>query len=252
MVAVLITVAILLFTLFGLNYSKVEINFLNASSQENSQTFKNELLESSDIGQGSSVFFINKTKTTQKLEKKYPYLKIVNIETTFPNGLKFNVAEREELYAIKNNLNNYSLIDGDFKVLKVVSQVEFENFEIKPILIEFAGSHLINLSEGNFINKTEDTILFENLSRSFLINSRDVIEQKTLFKKVVLLNNMLVLSLQDNFEIKLHYPQQELHKKTQAMFVRMGQIYPDYEAGYLLEIYLTQDGVLLSKFTLKN
>lgn len=248
----IITAIILLFTLFALDFSKVEINFLNASGFENNQAFKQEFIETSTIKEKTSVFFINKNQIKKTLEEKFSYIKIVNIETTFPNGLTFNVAEREELFAIKNNLDNYSLIDCDFKVLNVVSMAEFETFEIKPILIEFAGSHLINLSKGNFIEKTKDTAIFENFAKSCLISSRDVIEQKTLFKDIILLNDMLILHLQDNFEIKIYFPSEKLHIKVGAMFLRMGQIYPDFQDNYCLEIYITQDGQLLSKFTLKN
>lgn len=225
---------------------------MNTSVYENSQGFKDDLLKSSEIKQKTSVFFINKEKAVNNLEKKYPNLKIVNIETTFPNGLKFHLAQREELYATKNSLDFYSIMDSDFKILNVISKAEFQNLSIKPIEIEFVDSQLINLSQGEFIKKTQHTKMFEDLSKSLLINSRDVIEQKTIFKEMILLDNMLKITLRDGFEIKVYNPQQELHKKTTAMMLRMGQIYPNYQNDYVLEIYLTQDGELLSQFTLKN
>lgn len=251
-VAVLITATILLFTFFALDASKVEVNFLNASLHEQDNTFAAALLESGQIKNKSSVFFLNKKKATDLIEKAHPYIKVVNIETVFPNSLKINIAQREELFAVKNNLDHYSVMDADFKVLRVLSQSEYNLLEQKPILVEFAGSHLINLSAGAFVPNTEETLLFNNLAKSFLIQSRDVVEQKTIFKKVVLLNNLFLLTLQDDFEIKIHFPVEELNQKVGAMFVRMGQIYPDYQTGYIMEVHLTQDGQLLSRFTLKN
>lgn len=252
-VAVILTATVLLFTLFALDYSKVDLNFLNASSYETNEQFKQEVLNNANIKQRTSVFFLNKTKAKNALEKTYPNLKVVNIETTFPNGLKIHIAEREELFAIHNeHLNLYSIIDADFKILRVLDHQEFYSIENKPILIKFVSSSLINLAEGDFVLENEQTLLFSNLAKSLLVHSRDVEEQKQIFKEITLLNEMFLIELQDGFEIKVHSPSSQLHAKIGAMLLRMGQIYPDYQTGYTLEIYLTQNNDLISKFTAKN
>ena len=47
-----------------------------------------EIIESGEFSYGSSVFFHGKKKYEERLESKYPYLKVINIETVFPS--RFN------------------------------------------------------------------------------------------------------------------------------------------------------------------
>ena len=54
----------------------------------------------SSIGKGTSIFAVNKKNITNELEKNNPRLKIINIETVFPNKFNLHCNEREELVAI--------------------------------------------------------------------------------------------------------------------------------------------------------
>ncbi len=102
-------------TVFALD--TVSVNFVSTT---NYLTNKEEVvIENSKINLGSSIFFINKEEVSQKIEKENPYVKIVSIETVFPNRLVLHIIEREEVYALKMDDNNYAICDREFKVLKI-------------------------------------------------------------------------------------------------------------------------------------
>ncbi|MGI5842072.1 MAG: cell division protein FtsQ/DivIB [Christensenellales bacterium] len=253
LLSLIATVLILLFTVFSLNENGLQVSFKNQSEFQQTENFENVLFEKSGIKKNASVFFINKTKAKQNLEKEFPLLKIVNIETIFPNKLTFHVAERESVFAVKNtSLNFFTILDEDFKVLSVLNQTQFLALETKPIVAVFENSALINLEEGDFVEKNETINLLTNLSKNLLINNRDAVEQKALFKKVEVYDNLLCLYLQDDFLIKIHTPKVKLQEKIDLALRSLSVVYPSYYQTHFMEVYLTQSEKLLVKFTNKT
>ena len=49
------------------------------------------------IEKGDSIFLLDKEKIKNELEKKYEYLRVVSIETKFPNKIVIHSAERESM-----------------------------------------------------------------------------------------------------------------------------------------------------------
>lgn len=94
---------------------------------------------SSNIVMGDSIFLIKKQEITNSLEKTYPYLRVVSIETRFPNTLVIHSAERESLYAVKLADNEYAILDESAKVLKMTTSSIFAGSELgaKPIKVTF-------------------------------------------------------------------------------------------------------------------
>jgi hypothetical protein len=251
LVAVILAVTILLFTLFGLNIEK--ISFQKHNMFEFSTTQQTTAIEKSGLKNRSSVFFIKKSKIQNNIESEFPYLKLINIETTFPNKLILHIAQREENFAVKNHsLGFYTILDYEFKALRVLNQTDFEALENKPIVLEFSDSGQINLQAGEFSELNQEKMLISKLSKSFLMHGRDVEEQKHLFKNISLTGDVLVLTLKDNFQIRVHNPQDSLGEKVSAMFSSMSLIYPTYQNGYILEVYKTQNNSLVSKFSIKT
>ena len=112
-VALLITLIVLMFTLFSLK--SVEIEF-----ETGNKIITNEMQSQiiSEIDLGGTVFFKNKDEMTSKIEKKYPYVKVINIETILPNKFIIHIAERQEIYAI-TSLNRTCYLDNELKVLRI-------------------------------------------------------------------------------------------------------------------------------------
>ena len=131
--AFLVLIAVLCSTVFTVR--KVSLNWLTTkvNIEENDDTFI------ADIEKGESVFLVDKKAIIDKLESKYPYLKVVSVEVKFPNKLVVHTAERQELYSLKIKDDKHAIIDSDCKVLRIVSDSELGKIDVKPIPVTLMG-----------------------------------------------------------------------------------------------------------------
>lgn len=133
----LIILVVLMFTVFLLKDVKVE---LKTGTEHLTQEVVSEI-ENEALKTGGSVLFLGKEKLISRLEKQFPYLKIVNIETQIPNKLIIHAAEREELFAVNSGEKSYFL-DEEFKILRVENSI-YSKQENGAVLLSF-GSVFIN------------------------------------------------------------------------------------------------------------
>ena len=134
---VLIVINSTLFTL-----QKISINWL--TTKYKLETVKDYTIVD-DIQTGESIFLVKKDEIVSTLEKKYPYLRVVSIETKFPNKLVIHSSERESLFAIKISDDDYAIVDELGKVLERSNSSIFAGSELgaKPIKV---------MSDANFVN----------------------------------------------------------------------------------------------------
>ncbi len=132
---VFLTVLIVLnSTIFTLQ--KVSVNWLTTKYE---LTYIKDYDIIDNVSLGDSIFLVNKEGVASLLEKKYPYLRVVSIETKFPNHIVVHSAERENLYAVKLSDNEYAVIDELGKVLNISNSTIFAGSELgaKPIRVIF-------------------------------------------------------------------------------------------------------------------
>jgi len=138
-----ITVLIVLnSTLFTLQH--ISVNWMTTK-------YKLEVMQDKDLIKsvplGDSIFLLNKEEIKNRLEKDNSYLRVVGIETKFPNKIVIHSAERETLYAVQITSNEYAVIDELGKVLELSTsgevfagsalgakpiKVTFKNFSLNP------------------------------------------------------------------------------------------------------------------------
>lgn len=131
---VLIVVNSTLFTL-----QKVSVNWLTTKYMLDLNSVKDYHI-ADKIDLGGSIFLVQKDEISKELEKSYPYLRVVSIETKFPNKIVIHSAERESMFAISMGNNVYAILDEMGKVLaKSTYQKIFEGADLgtRPILINF-------------------------------------------------------------------------------------------------------------------
>jgi len=160
--AVLIVVNSTLFTL-----QSISVNWLTTKYEL--ESIKDYTLVNS-IEKGDSIFLIKKDEIKSNLEKKYPYLRVVSIETKFPNKIVIHSAERESMFAIKLSDDEYAVVDELGKVLSLSSSSIFAGPEVsaKPIKV-FFNSLSINpeqFSKGEEIKNSTMVTLLTSLSKS--------------------------------------------------------------------------------------
>lgn len=148
-ITVLIVLSSTVFTL-----QKVSINWM--TTKDNLVGIADDSI-SDCVSTGVNIFLVDKDNITKTLEKKFPYLMVVGIETKFPNKIVVHSAERQSLFAIKDTSgdNNYWIIDEKGKVLQRTTSSIFAGAELgaKPIKVSFEGASI----------NSDDYIVGENI-----------------------------------------------------------------------------------------
>ena len=159
-----------------------------------------------DVVLGESIFLVDKDKISSTLEKKYPYLRVVGLETKFPNKIVVHAAERESLFAIKNSKGNYIILDEYGKVLNdSLPYYEFEklsnsNLGGAPIEVTFTEDWAIkddDMVEGEFVKSINIKNLLTNIAYSFRSSNYIPATTKGVF------TNILVESSIDGYSVSI-------------------------------------------------
>lgn len=255
-VLVMATLVILLFTLFGLKLNKVTLQVHQVYQPFMQEEFKDEVVEKTNLKQNMSVFFISKKSVKNQIENAFADVKVINIETIFPNGLVIHIAKRESLFALRNQVDNkYLILDRDFKVLDITQTIGNE------ILLNVEYSNAL-IQKGNFLTLGENGTILSNLAKSLLGASRDTTEQKALIKSVDVLTDevrqyiandekVLQITLRDDFKIMLYSARTNLNDKVALMFSALPEAYPLYSNTHILEVFEKNDGSLFCKLKIQ-
>lgn len=193
-----LTIILIIFTVFVLvicltsalfMLNSVSVNFLSTAT-----IFVNrqqDIIDSGQFDYGKNVLFLNKKKYIQNLELNNPYLKVINIETIFPNKLKINCIERAQLFYVEYGENIFAL-DEDFKVL---DKLNYNYEDLINIDISCGNELVIGQVCYEIMNiyKQLPTILKEwNIDVDYL---------KSKIKSVKISNNILKIRCRDKKDI---------------------------------------------------
>ena len=157
---------------------------------------------SENIDVGGSIFLLNKTNITNKLEKENPYLRVVGIETQFPNKIVVHSAERETLYAVEISQNEYAVVDELGKVLEITNSTIFAGSALgtKPIKVTFNNSTLdiSKFAVGEEIKDESIKNLLTKLSKTLREANYDPTSSKGIFI------NIDVLLMGTGYEVNMN------------------------------------------------
>lgn len=184
----LIILVVLMFTVFLLKDVKVE---LKTGTEHLTQEVVSEI-ENEALKTGGSVLFLGKEKLISRLEKQFPYLKIVNIETQIPNKLVIHAAEREELFAVNSGEKSYFL-DEEFKILRVENSI-YSKQENGVVLLSF-GSVFINAEDKAYAAGVD--LKLDGAEAGQTLNIGNSSEEQNYFSKKL---ETIALSILTSFE----------------------------------------------------
>ncbi|MCK9574916.1 MAG: FtsQ-type POTRA domain-containing protein [Clostridia bacterium] len=175
------------------------------------------VIESGNFNYGNCIFFIDKNENIDNLEKLNPYIKIVNIETKFPNKLVIHALEREELYSVRLNENSYAITDSTLKVLDIATSVRGVDILIPSL------STVLTAEEGEILNISEECIntltnVYEVLSNIGGTENNigySVVDIVATFQKFQLnsVEDTLIISTYQGTIITINNPQNDLFTK---------------------------------------
>lgn len=193
---------ILFWTLFGLSGVSVEFH----STTKNLTVGEEEIVESGQFRMHACVLFERKSRAIENINKfvetnkNFAYIRIINIETKFPNKYVIHVAEREELFAIKNEeTNKYYVCDRDLRVLKILDSFSSENNN--AILLK--GVTILNKSAsvGDFLSVKEEEI--KDFYDAMLKSNRNFAEQISYFEEIELTTSTNALTKKSYTDLSL-------------------------------------------------
>lgn len=172
----LVAVLGLLVTLSLTTFSLKDIRVDFRTSRINSTASQEDIVQAGGFKK-SCVFFYNKQKSIDKIEREFPYLKVVNIETVFPSSFVVHVAERGEVYMIAKDNKTYYL-DETLRVLKIVEGEE-ESLSTNPIKLVWNKS-LSGVEVGQSLYDED----WADMYCAFLQSNLDLGMQKEMFKEI--------------------------------------------------------------------
>ncbi len=221
------------FTLFRLK--KVTLDFKNETTIYASDESKEAVIRTGGFSYNTPIFNVNKNEIEEKLEKENPYLKVINIETVFPDKIVIHCAQREELFAIKISDSLYYVCDDELKVLSMLTNTSlYESANNNAILLD--GIDVLNksakLGEKLNIEGCEDIV--KNISTAFAYNNRTISDIKGMFKSITVkrdkndlytqrVESYLVFKTFDDFEITLGLARCDLVQKVYFMLAIIPQ-----------------------------
>lgn len=210
---------ILSFTLFGLR--NVKLHFKNEARIYNSDEAVQDIIDSGEFSYSMPIFSINKKQIIQNIESKNPYIKVVNIETSFPNHLTVHVAEREELFAIKIGESLYYICDADLKVLSLMTS--FDSTQTNAVLLSGVEVQNKTAKIGDFLTLHNSEEIIKNIANAFAFNNKTISDIKGMFKQITLSyaqnyytkssESVLTLLTFDNFIVEIDLPKKNLIEK---------------------------------------
>lgn len=211
--AFIVLLVVLSSTIFCLK--KVELNFM---SNTINLTDKNEdIISSAEFKYNQSIFFIDKSTYVKKLEENNPYLKVLNMETIFPNKLVINCVERNELFAIKSYENdefkNYLILDDELKILNL--DENYTNLYTNSILVTLTNEITQTNLAGQVLNSTYNELLKALANELYAYNNNPLLLKANFEEIIVNFENKsnIKIKMRSGVEIILKDMQNKLTEK---------------------------------------
>ena len=149
--------------------------------ENNTQIKDSDIIATTKISYGKSIFAISESKVVTNIESTYPTLKVRSIERVFPNKIIIKVIERVPMIAIRfKGGNEYLILDNNMCAIKKVSVTESDKAEKLNNLCIVDGFEL----EG-----TKDIFLGKQLPRIY-------------GDEVIIIQHILSGLIHENMELK--------------------------------------------------
>ena len=219
---VIVTIITLCFTLFTVQTVKVQY-----WTSTQFDYVDEEIVSSSKIQTGKNIFFLDKDGFASNIERDYPYLQVINIETSFPSTLTIHVRERQSFYALQSE-DGYFILDDYLKVLQQSEQLsqpailverQIQTLDGSVKYITDAQPNVADVLQIQFLQQFYDALLMNGRTRAdglAIINKITFFEsQNQVFGNTEL---GLKLSLNSGREVYLHNAGQSLAYKLAEFF----------------------------------
>jgi len=242
---VVLTTATLFFGVFRLRTQTVtargDISALNISNED--------IIKTGGLKKGKSIFLLNKDKAKEKIEKTYPYLKVIGIKTQSVTKVKYLVRERKETFFTMSD-NKYYIMDEDLKVLRIVetapnlTEIEAGILKItnKTVVSDFVGDKYYQDTIYDFYvamitnaKLGEKYFEREDFTKILTISFEDGFTKASSYKR-------LVMEMDDGTIFDFAIPSKDLKRKVNLCFGAYNELTLEEKQDLTIKFYLDENG----------
>lgn len=219
---VIVTIITLCFTLFTVQTVKVQY-----WTSTQFDYVDEEIVSSSKIQTGKNIFFLDKDGFASNIERDYPYLQVINIETSFPSTLTIHVRERQSFYALQSE-DGYFILDDYLKVLQQSEQLSQPAILVERQIQTLDGSEKYITDEQPNVADVLQIQFLQQFYDALLMNGRTRADGLAIINKITFFESQnqvfgntelgLKLSLNSGREVYLHNAGQSLAYKLAEFF----------------------------------
>lgn len=123
-----------------------------------------DIIDSGEFKMGKNIFLIKKQPSIDKIEAKFPYIKVIGISATFPDGFKIKARERTETFSINLASGQFAICDSELKILDIKDSVNKFDY------IALRGLGLNSAEKGKFLTGENEIKVLKKLSSEFNAN----------------------------------------------------------------------------------
>ena len=88
-----------------------------------------EIIEACGIKNGARLYYVNESRAEKKTLEKLTYLKSVKINSYFPNRVKIEIEEFEDVFLLHHE-KGYCYVNAEFEILEIIeSPVSYDEFD---------------------------------------------------------------------------------------------------------------------------
>lgn len=108
---------------------------------------KEDIIKTAGLKKGQSIFMIDKEEATNKIEAKYPYVKVIQIKTTSLTEIDIRIRARHNTCYTKHE-NNYYIMDEEFKVLNILEASDETEESNEPTNLIHIEENVLNINSS--------------------------------------------------------------------------------------------------------
>ena len=157
-ISIVLSILALILILFGAVFClyKQDVVFIGDRTSTIDIT-NEEIIESAGLKKGRPIFSLDKETAMNNIERTYPYLKVIQINTVSAIRIEISVRERYEMYyTYSDSTKKYYVLDEELKVLRMS--------DIEPIGITKLESSILGEDMLDILGVTSNTIVSDFLS----------------------------------------------------------------------------------------
>lgn len=265
-ISIVLSILALILILFGAVFClyKQDVVFIGDRSSTIDIT-NEEIIESAGLKKGRPIFSLDKETAMNNIERTYPYLKVIQINTVSAIRIEISVRERYEMYyTYSDSTKKYYVLDEELKVLRMsdiepIGITKFESSILGEDMLDILGitsNTIVSdfLSTENYRGITYNlfvsmynTVMIDDAGTDRYVDREDIksLITKLQFAKGYTLEetyDRVILNLSNGFIVDIGKPQENFQDKVNICFSALDTLIENGETSGTIKYTYLDDG----------